>query len=379
MKRSSLTVALSGLLLAAAAAAQAPRLQVAGAPAITGVSSEGSAAFPLAALEALGARVTTTPLGARALLLGDTIEFQAGSPFFRAAGRLHQLAFATALVGGELLVPEQFFLQWLPQRHAGAIRYADGALHSSAAPARTGVARGAPPQKRLVVLDPGHGGRDPGKIGPNGLAEKDAVLEISQRLAGVLRDRGYEVQLTRTRDTLIALADRPRLANRWKGDRPVALFVSIHANSAPGRAQGFETFFLSEARTEDERRVAEMENAAAAYEEEKPAGDEFEHLLNSLRNDFYVRASSDLAGVIQDRLATFHPGPNRGVKRAGFRVLVGAIMPAVLVEVAFLSHRGEAELLRTDRFQGQVARGLADAVDRFFTSNEYLWVEAGSQ
>jgi N-acetylmuramoyl-L-alanine amidase len=377
VKRSSLITVLSSLLLASAAAAQAPRLQVAGASAIAGITSQGSPAFPLAALEALGARVTTTPLGARALLLGDTIEFQAGSPFFRAGGRLYQLAFPTALAGGELHVPEQFFLQWLPQRHAGEIRYADGALRSSAAPARS-VPRG-PPQKRLVVLDPGHGGRDPGKIGPNGLAEKEAVLEIAKRLATVLRERGYEVQLTRTRDTLIALADRPRLANRWKGDRPVALFVSIHANSAPGGAQGFETFFLSEARTEDERRVAEMENAAAAYEEEKPAGDEFEHLLNSLRNDFYVRASSDLAGVIQDRFATFHPGPNRGVKRAGFRVLVGAIMPAVLVEVAFLSHRGEAELLRTDRFQGQVARGLADAVDRFFTTNEYLWVEAGSQ
>ena len=376
MKRSLLFV-VAGMLAAAGVAAQAPpRLQVENRPAIEGRALSGSAAFPIAALEALGARVTTLAAGARAVLFGDTLEFYAGSPFFRAAGTLYQLAYPVALQGGELYIPEQFFVQWLPERRPDDIRYANGSLRLSAA--RAGKPAGS--HQRVVVLDPGHGGRDPGKIGPNGLAEKDAVLQIARRLAGVLRERGYEVHLTRTRDTLIALADRPRLANQWKGDRPVALFVSIHANSAPGAAQGFETFFLSEARTEDERRVAEMENAAAAYEDEKPAGgDDFEHILNSLRNDFYVRASNDLAAVIQDRFATFHPGPNRGVKRAGFRVLVGAIMPAVLVEVAFLSHRGEARLLATDDFQRQVARGLADAVDGFFDRNEHLWLEAGVQ
>lgn len=378
-------------LLAAPLSAQAPRLRIENGPTLDGVQVQGSAAFPLAALEALGARIATTPGGARAVLLDDTLEFETASPFFRAGRTLHQLAFPVTTRGGELYLPEQFFVQWLPQRRPAEIAWANGALRRggkaagvasapSAAPAAAAPARRSRPisRQRVVVLDPGHGGRDPGKIGPNGVREKQVVLQIAQRVAGVLRERGYEVHLTRTTDTLIALADRPRLANQWKGDRPVALFVSIHANSAPGTAQGYETFFLSDARTEDERRVAEMENAAAAYEETTTtaSGDDFEHLLNSLRNDFYVRASNDLAAVIQDRLRTFHPGPNRGVKRAGFRVLVGAIMPAVLVEVAFLSHRREADLLATADFQRKVAVALADAFDRFFEGNEHLWVES---
>jgi N-acetylmuramoyl-L-alanine amidase len=204
------------------------------------------------------------------------------------------------------------------------------------------------------------------------------TLQISQRLAAVLRERGYEVHLTRTTDTLIALADRPRLANKWRGDRPVAVFLSIHANSAPSTsARGFETFFLSEARTEDERRVAEMENAAVRFEDQPvaPAGNDLDRILNSLRSEFLTRASHDLAAVMQEQMAAFHPGPNRGVKRAGFYVLVGAIMPAVLIETAFISNREDAVLLGRQPFQQQLATGIADGVDEFFRRNEHLWVQ----
>jgi N-acetylmuramoyl-L-alanine amidase len=121
-----------------------------------------------------------------------------------------------------------------------------------------------------------------------------------------------------------------------------------------------------------------MENAAVEYEERPENGDVVDHILNDIRNDFYVRASSDLAEAVQDRLASFHSGPNRGVKRAGFRVLVGALMPAVLVEVAFISNVDEARLLGTSAFQQKVAWGLADAVDGFFERNQHLWA-AGSQ
>jgi N-acetylmuramoyl-L-alanine amidase len=237
--------------------------------------------------------------------------------------------------------------------------------------------RGEAGRTRVVVIDPGHGGPDPGKIGPNGLREKDVTLMVSQRLASVLRHRGYEVHLTRTTDTLISLADRPRLANRWQADRPVAVFLSIHANSAPTTAaRGFETFFLSEARTEDERRVAEMENAAIRFEDDPaiPADGELDRVLNNLRSDFLLRASHELATVMQEKLAAFHPGPNRGVKRAGFYVLVGAIMPAVLIETAFISNGGEAALLGTQSFQQSLAWGIADAVDEFFRRNEHLWL-----
>src|SRR5690606_20702327 len=217
---------------------------------------------------------------------------------------------------------------------------------------------------------------DPGKIGPNGLREKDVALAVSRRLAALLRAReGYEVHLTRTADTLISLDDRPALANRWKAGRPAALYISIHANSAGRGARGFETFFLSEARTEDERRVAEMENAAVAYEEERPhanGGHELDAILNTLRNDFYLRASNTFAEIVQRHLRAFHPGPDRGVKQAGFRVLVGAFMPAVLVEVAFISDAREARLLGSSDFQQKIAFALARAVDEFFAAHEHL-------
>jgi N-acetylmuramoyl-L-alanine amidase len=216
-------------------------------------------------------------------------------------------------------------------------------------------------------------------VGPGGIREKDVTLTISHRLARLLEERGYEVHLTRTVDTYVSLAERPRLANEWKGDRPVAVFLSIHANAASAvSAHGFETFFLSEARTADERRVAEMENEAIRFDDHPPAMEEpgLDQILGTLRSDFLMRASHDLAAVVQENIAAFHPGPNRGVKRAGFHVLIGTIMPAVLVETAFISNREEARLLGSLSFQQKIAQGLADSVDAFFSRNEHLW-EAG--
>jgi N-acetylmuramoyl-L-alanine amidase len=227
----------------------------------------------------------------------------------------------------------------------------------------------------VVVIDAGHGGKDPGKVGPNGLAEKTVTLSVATKLAAQLRRSGYEVHMTRGRDTLIALADRPKLANQWKKNRPATLFVSIHANSGVKGSEGYETYFLSEARTEDERRVAEMENAAVVYEEKTATkGPAIDQLLNGLRNDYYQRASNDFAEVIQRELGAFHPGRNRGVKQAGFRVLVGALMPAVLVEIAFISNPDEAKLLGTSAFQDKIAYSLSRSISKFFDSHEHLWV-----
>ncbi len=226
--------------------------------------------------------------------------------------------------------------------------------------------------RKIVILDAGHGGRDPGRDGPGGLLEKNVTLTLARQLAAELKDRGYEVHLTRDRDTLISLADRPRKANDWKRGRPRAIFISIHANAGVPQAAGFETFFLSDARTEDERRVAEIENGAEAYEDPSTkAAPDVDRILNSLRNDYYVKASNDLAELIQSRLADVHPGPNRGVKQAGFRVLVGAIMPAVLVETGFITNRREARLLSGAAFQRRLVEALADAVGDFFTRHAW--------
>jgi N-acetylmuramoyl-L-alanine amidase len=391
-------------------AAQQPTLRLGGAAAtaVPGATIDGAPAFPAHTLELLGFRLARSAGSLVAVLGSDTLRFWVTSPWFRAGSRVHHLAFPVQLASGDPHLPEQFYIQWLPAAFPDRFEFRGGALAlRGGAATATPVARNTPPtpqpaspaasaqaaratqpvgsaarreaaRQRVVVIDPGHGGRDPGKIGPNGVQEKQVTLAISQRLASILRDRGYEVHLTRTTDTLISLADRPRMANRWRGDRPVAVFLSIHANSAPSTtARGFETFFLSEARTEDERRVAEAENAAIRFEDEPviPAGNGLDQILNNLRSDFLTRASHDLAAVMQEKMAGFHPGPNRGVKRAGFYVLVGAIMPAVLIETAFLSHRQEADLLGTQAFQQKLAWGIADGVDEFFSRNEHLWVE----
>ncbi len=385
------------LLLPAGLASQAaePALQVEGVGEPVSMSPafhRGYAAFPAWTLRTLGARVEATRRGVEVVLAADTLHFEAGSPFFTGSGRTWQLVEPAYREGGVFYLPWQLFAHWLPTTFPDRVSFADGRL-SLRATAREaalaggdpppGAAAAGPPQEPLghaarvpvVVIDPGHGGEDTGRVGPGGLKEKDVVLEVSHRLARVLAERGYEVRMTRTTDTLVPLSRRAKMANEWRGNRP-GLFLSIHANGVSNqRVRGFETFFLSEARTEDERRVAEMENAAIAYEmPDRVVGTEdLDFILNNLRNDYYVRASHTLAGLVQDQFTMFHSGPNRGVKQAGFLVLVGAFMPAVLIELGFISNPVEERLLGSASFQNRAVQAIADAVDRFFKTQSDLW------
>jgi N-acetylmuramoyl-L-alanine amidase len=408
LPRSALTAGALSVLLAVGLDAQTaePALQVEGVgePVVVQmVRHRGYPAFPAWALRTLGARVDATARGVRVAFAADTLQFDAGSPFFTVGGRAWQLVHAPYREGGIFYLPGQLFTEWLPGAYPQRVAYVDGRLHlrdarvadtsepiQAADPAPAAVPSpsraapdpapreaplGQPSMTPLVVIDPGHGGVDPGRVGPGGLREKDVVLAVSRRLATELARRGYEVRMTRTTDTLVSLADRPQLANQWRGTRP-GLFLSIHANGVSDqRVRGFETFFLSEARTEDERRVAEMENSAAQYEsvDRVVGSDDLDFILNNLRNDYYIRASHDLAGLVQDSFRGFHSGPNRGVKQAGFRVLVGAFMPAVLIELAFISNRAEERLLGSAAFQERSVRAIADAVDRFFQKQGELW------
>ena len=351
--------------------------------------SRGNAVFSLNALATLGARIESDSRTARVTLFGQSLTFEYGSPFFKAGSEVFQLV---APARADRLVSTQLLLEWLPKRFPDRLTFAGGTLRQKLTPVQAQAQARAAAQptaavrtptqaatgtktERVVIIDPGHGGRDPGKVGANGASEKSVTLSVATKLAAMLRRNGYEVHLTRTKDTLVALADRPKLANQWKANRPAALFVSIHANAAAPSAEGYETYFLSEARTEDERRVAEMENAAVDYEDKSTAkGPAIDLLLNGLRNDYYQRASNDFAEVIQRELGAFHPGRNRGVKQAGFRVLVGALMPAVLVEIAFISNPAEARLLGTAAFQDKIAYSLARSISNFFETHEHLWV-----
>lgn len=325
----------------------------------------------LSTLNQYGAKVESDAHSARLKIFDTTISFDFNSPFFKAGGEVFQLIAPVQKQGTEVMVPKQFVTEWLPARFSGQLKQlkktatATGVLPGGPTPLAVPVST----NQRVVVIDAGHGGIDAGKVGPTGLAEKTVTLNVATKLAAMLKDRGYEVHMTRTTDTLIALADRPRFANQWKNNRPATLFVSIHANSGASAAQGFETYFLSEARTADERRVAEMENAAEKFETRRSSAP-VEQLLTDLKNDWFQRASNDFAEVIQRELAPFHPGPSRGVKQAGFRVLVGAVMPAVLVEIAFISNPEEARLLGTSAFQEKIAYSLARSISNYFDTHE---------
>lgn len=235
-------------------------------------------------------------------------------------------------------------------------------LLPAAALAQNGSAR------RLVVIDAGHGGVDPGARGPGGTREKDVTLSVARKLAAMLRaDPSLEVRMTRDQDTLIALRDRTRMANRWRGGERPSLFISIHCNANHSRsAKGFETYFLSDAKTEDARRVEQMENAAQQFEAETSDSDPLRFILNDLRQNHYLRESSDWAAQIQRRLREVHSGPDRGVKQAGFYVLNGAFMPAVLVEIGFVTNPVEERMLRDRDEQQRIAEQLASAVHDFF-------------
>jgi N-acetylmuramoyl-L-alanine amidase len=235
------------------------------------------------------------------------------------------------------------------------------------------VAQGrAAAPRPLVVIDAGHGGVDPGARGPSGLSEKEVALAVARELAAILRrDGAFEVRLTRESDVLVPLTERPRMANRWRtaggAERP-ALFLSIHANAhRQSSVTGVETYFLSEAKTEDARRVAEMENADQRFED-SPARtlDPLSYIFHDLRQNHYLRESSDWAARIQRRLAAVHPGPDRGVKQAGFLVLDGAFMPAVLVELGFITNPREERLLADPAHRRRLARELAQAVRDHF-------------
>ncbi|MBN2070850.1 MAG: N-acetylmuramoyl-L-alanine amidase [Candidatus Krumholzibacteriota bacterium] len=216
-----------------------------------------------------------------------------------------------------------------------------------------------------IAIDPGHGGIDKGKVSPSGLNEKDINLEYSM----ILRDRlieelGVEVILTRTEDILIPLSRRAEIANSEGAD----LFISIHCNGwFHPDAGGFETFFLAPARSEDDLRLAEEENASVKFENPELQPKELEELdfilWDMVQNEF-ISESSELAELIQKEMSTLVDIRNRGVKQAGLLVLRGLRMPAVLVEVAFLSNPEEEELLQDPLFKARVVEGIVKAVGR---------------
>jgi N-acetylmuramoyl-L-alanine amidase len=213
-----------------------------------------------------------------------------------------------------------------------------------------------------IVLDAGHGGHDSGAVGPGGLLEKELVLDVTRRVAKLVEGPlGVKVLLTRSGDYFVPLKDRTSYANKERAD----LFVSIHANAHPHRAtDGVETFFLSSEATDSEaRQVAALENGTVHLE--RPNGgrggrlDIVRTILWDLAQSEFQHESSRLAEIVQDSITRSLRIPNRGVKQAGFYVLGGAAMPAVLVEIGFVTNPQEERRLKSAPYRDGVARAIA--------------------
>lgn len=222
---------------------------------------------------------------------------------------------------------------------------------------------------QLIVIDPGHGGIDPGAVGRKGLYEKDVNLAVSKYLRQLIHDSlSIDVRMTRERDEYLSLRERTNLANRYSAD----LFVSIHCNATSKRSskmKGFETYFLSEARTNEERAVAALENAALQFDGIDPT-DEVSLILYDLAQSTYLHESNRFAELIQDNAVRRLSIPSRGVKQAGFYVLRGAFMPAVLVECAFISSTEEEKLLRKKSFRRELAYCIFCGIRDFIADYE---------
>jgi len=218
---------------------------------------------------------------------------------------------------------------------------------------------------KRIVLDPGHGGEDPGAVGRRGTREKVVAIDVARRLKKKLEKQGFEVILARDSDRFVSLADRSKCGNGRKAD----LFVSIHANSSPNRAAcGLETYFLSEAKTDWERAVAARENAAFQTGDSSAAlsaGGDVGLILADLAQNEYLVESSELAARIQQKTVPYARIKDRGVRQANFYVLRNNFMPAVLVECGFLSNKSEEKLLRQLDHRERLAEGISRGIVEF--------------
>lgn len=219
---------------------------------------------------------------------------------------------------------------------------------------------------KLVIIDPGHGGKDSGAIGPSGLKEKDITLAIAKEMKRDLeRNLDVEVILTRSKDKYLTLTERTDIANLRRAD----LFISLHINaSRKSRPDGVETYFLSfEATDAEARKLAAFENGEGALSRENrnQMSTDLESILWDLTQTATHHESSILAENIQRSLGKMWRGEKRGVKQAPFRVLVGATMPAVLVEMGFISNPKEEALLKDKHTHRRLAYAVTNGVLSF--------------
>ncbi|WP_298783070.1 N-acetylmuramoyl-L-alanine amidase [uncultured Campylobacter sp.] len=223
---------------------------------------------------------------------------------------------------------------------------------------------------KLIVIDPGHGGSDSGAVG-NGLKEKNVVLATSKKLGALLTKRGYKVLYTRSTDVFINLRSRTAFAAKKNAD----MFISIHANAAPNasaasKMSGVETFFLSPARSERSKNAAALENRGDLEDMNTFSKQTFLNFLNREKIISSNKLAIDIQSYMLSSVKKSFSSRDGGVREAPFWVLVGATMPAVLVEMGYITHPQEGKNLGKNAYQDRIAQGIANGVDAYFQKNK---------
>ena len=228
-----------------------------------------------------------------------------------------------------------------------------------------------------IVLDAGHGGKDPGTMGQRGTKEKDIALDITKRV-GLLLEKNTKLKViyTREEDIFIPLWKRTKIANESNGK----MFLSIHLNGSPNKsAYGFETYLLRPGKTEDAIEVASRENEVIKFEERTDnrykdlSGENL--IMATMAQSVFMKESEELAAMIQEEMAKKIKSKNRGVKQAGFHVLIGASMPNILIEAGYLTNRNEEKNLRNAKYRQTIANCIYKAIVKFRYSREQYLAE----
>ncbi len=222
---------------------------------------------------------------------------------------------------------------------------------------------------KTIIIDPGHGGKDPGAIGYNGTKEKNLNLDMALRLKDKIKANlsGIDVVLTRYDDRFLSLKDRTNFANKYKN----SLFVSIHCNASKNtEAKGFETYFLSTAKTDWERAVEARENASVTFDLPETEKKGIDFIFFDLAQNEFLQESSRLAELVQTRFEKKYQDCEKGVRQAGFYVLKGNFMPAILVECGYISNKEEEKKLNNKSYRDELTQLIFEGIRDFIKEHE---------
>ncbi|MCF7912939.1 MAG: N-acetylmuramoyl-L-alanine amidase [Candidatus Cloacimonetes bacterium] len=294
------------------------------------------------------------------------IVFLLESSYVTAGREVFNMTFPVILNESKYYIPVNFLQEILPLIYPDQIIYMIDKIQAP-----------IPVDNRIktIVIDPGHGGKDPGAIGYSQKSyEKDITLAIAQKLRDTIeKNMQIKVYLTRESDRFVSLRERTEFANEVKAD----LFVSIHINAHNNKdVSGVEVYFLSTARTDDARATEALENAVVYHYEGGTEAlakyNDLDFILTDMAQNEYLQESHDLSVNLQNNLVEVTESNNRGVKQADFYVLRGAFMPAVLIESGFISNKNEEKKLVKPRYQEEIANALFQGIDNFVRRIELM-------